>query len=421
VIFPLNEGQIIDFAADKTHLLLIEEGQPDLMESEIRALLHKHKSPVDFHAHDLVPKYGELIPEKLGPALAKFLMLALPELGDRPGVAVQGLLNRKRQAVGMFPTPVPPRFPTFCTGCPERPVFSQMKINEYVTGVKDWHAGDVGCYGMAGFIPFQMSDSNIGMGAGLAAASAVTAMSEQRNMSIVGDGTLWHSAFNTSAANAIYNKQDATYVVLDNKWTAMTGAHENPNVGKLMTGEVVGTEMSIAKTFQAMGVKEIETANPYDFRDFQAKLKKIRRDSKLPQVRVLISDAECMLQKQRRVKPEREKAIRAGEQVEIDRLGVDDEVCVGDHACMRFNGCPSLTLKEGPNSLRTAPVAAIDSNCVGCGVCGEITTAAQLCPSFFKVTKIENPGWLTQIKTGITRLLVGNAAKNNTGRTKEAA
>ena len=271
---------------------------------------------------------------------------------------------------------------------------------------------------MAGFIPFQMSDSNVGMGAGLAAASAVSAMSEQRNMSIVGDGTLWHSAFNTSAANAIYNRQDATYVVLDNKWTAMTGAHENPNVGKLMTGEAVGTEMSISKTFQAMGVKKIETANPYDFRDFQAKLKKIRLDAKLPQVRVLISDAECMLQKQRRVKPEREKAIKAGQQVEIDRLGVDEEVCVGDHACMRFNGCPSLTLKEGPNSLRTAPIAAIDTTCVGCGVCGEITTAAQLCPSFFKVTKIENPGWLEKIKASVTRLLVSGADQSAT-RTKE--
>ena len=419
VIFPLSDEQITGFVDGKTHVLLVEEGQPDLMESHIRSLLHKKDIRLGFHGHDLVPKYGELIPEKLGPALASFLMQAMPELGASPSDAVQALISRKRQAVGMFPAPVPPRFPTFCTGCPERPVFSQMKISEYTTGVKDWHAGDVGCYGMAGFIPFQMSDSNVGMGAGLAAASAVSAMSEQRNMSIVGDGTLWHSAFNTSAANAIYNRQDATYVVLDNKWTAMTGAHENPNVGKLMTGEAVGTEMSISKTFQAMGVKKIETANPYDFRDFQAKLKKIRLDAKLPQVRVLISDAECMLQKQRRVKPEREKAIKAGQQVEIDRLGVDEEVCVGDHACMRFNGCPSLTLKEGPNSLRTAPVAAIDTTCVGCGVCGEITTAAQLCPSFFKVTKVENPGWLGKIKAGVTRLLVSGADQSAT-RTKEA-
>jgi indolepyruvate ferredoxin oxidoreductase alpha subunit len=200
-------------------------------------------------------------------------------------------------AKSLFPVKVTPRPPTFCTGCPERPVFSQMKINEMLTGKADWHAGDVGCYGMAGFQPFLMSDSNIGMGAGLAAGAGITALSKQKNVSVVGDGTLWHSAFNASAANAIYNKQDSTYIVLDNKWTAMTGAHENPNAGKLMNGENMNTNMSIKDTFFAMGVKKLEKANPYDFKEFQRKLKKIQRDSKIPQVRVLISEAECQLQK----------------------------------------------------------------------------------------------------------------------------
>jgi indolepyruvate ferredoxin oxidoreductase alpha subunit len=285
-------------------------------------------------------------------------------------------------------------------------VFAQMKIAEYNTGKQDWHAGDVGCYGMAGFAPFFMADSNIGMGGGLAAATAVSALSEQPNVSVVGDGTLWHSAFNTSAANAVYNNQEATYIVLDNKWTAMTGAHENPNVGRLMTGEPVNARMSIEATFRAFGVEELERANPYDFREFQAKLAKIRRDAKLPKLRVLISEAECQLQRQRRVRPERERDIAAGRRVEIDRLGVDEDVCVGDHACMRFNGCPSLTLKESPNTLHTAPVAAIDHSCVGCGVCGEITTAAKLCPSFFKVTRVENPGWMERIRDTASRLLI---------------
>lgn len=406
VIHPLNDDQIAGFVADKTHVLLVEEGQPDLLEMAIRALIQRRGLTVKFFGHDLIPKFGELTPERVAIPLARFIEGALDNLAINPGEKMQALLDRKREAVGLFPTPVPPRIPTFCTGCPERPVFSQMKIKEYNTGVKDWHASDVGCYGMAGYAPFFMSDSNIGMGGGLAAASAVSALSEQHNVSVVGDGTLWHSAFNTSAANAVYNKQEATYIVLDNKWTAMTGAHENPNVGRLMNGEAMNAEMSIARTFKAMGVKDIETANPYDFREFQKQLKKIHRDSKIPKVRVLISDAECMLQKQRRVRPEREKAIKAGERVEIDRLGVDDEVCVGDHACMRFNGCPSLTLKDAPNTLRTAPVAAIDHTCVGCGVCGEITTAAQLCPSFFKVTRIENSTWLEKLREGISRLFV---------------
>jgi indolepyruvate ferredoxin oxidoreductase alpha subunit len=406
VINPLNDDQLEGFLAGKTHALLVEEGQPELLELAVRALIQRRGLQIRFHAHDIIPKFGELTPERLSLPLVEFLRGALPGLPAAAATNVHKLLDRKKQAAGLFPAPVPARIPTFCTGCPERPVFSQMKIKEYNTGKQEWHASDVGCYGMAGYAPFFMSDSNMGMGGGLAAASAVTALSDQPNVSVVGDGTLWHSAFNTSAANAVYNKQESTYIVLDNKWTAMTGAHENPNVGKLMTGEPMNAKMSIASTFKAMGVKQIETANPYDFRAFQRKLKKIHSDPKTSQVRVLISEAECQLQRQRRVRPEREQQIQAGRRVEIDRLGVDDEVCVGDHACMRFNGCPSLTLKEAPNTLRTAPVAAIDHTCVGCGVCGEITTAAQLCPSFFKVTRIENPGWIEKLREAISRLFV---------------
>ena len=414
VIHPLNDDQLGSFLAGKSHALLIEEGQPELIELGVRALLQRREMQVRFCAHDVVPKFGELTPERLCLPLLGFLRSALTGLAVEAAANVQRLLDRKKEAMSLFPAPPPARVPTFCTGCPERPVFSQMKIKEYNTGRKEWHAGDVGCYGMAGYAPFFMADSNIGMGGGLAAASAVTALSDQPNVSVVGDGTLWHSAFNTSAANAVYNKQESTYIVLDNKWTAMTGAHENPNVGKLMTGEPMNAKMSIASTFKAMGVKRIETANPYDFGDFQRKVRRIHSEPNVPQVRVLISEGECQLQRQRRIRPERERLIAAGERVEVDRLGVDDEVCVGDHACMRFNGCPSLTLKDAPNTLRTTPVAAIDHTCVGCGVCGEITTAAQLCPSFFKVTRIENPGWVEKLRETVSRLLVRAKALKST-------
>lgn len=405
VINPLSEAQLLEFFAGKDAVLLMEEGQPDLLETQMRALLQRNGSSLNFHGHDIVPGIGELLPERLFAPLATFLDRHLGE-GLGGGRLAEQFQVRMEEGQRLFSKPVPPRVPTFCTGCPERPVFSQMKIKETLTGEVDWHAGDVGCYGMAGFKPFELADSNIGMGAGLAAASGITAMSRQRNVSTVGDGTLWHSAFNASAANAIYNKQDATYIVLDNKWTAMTGAHENPNVGKLMSGEPMNTEMSIADTFKAMGVKHIERANPYDFKDFQKKLERIRRDAKIPQVRVMISEAECQLQRQRRVKVERQRDLEDGKRVEIERFGVDEEVCVGDHACIRFNGCPSLTLKPSPNPLRTAPAAYVDNTCVGCGVCGEVSHAAKLCPSFIRVTRVENPSLGERIKGWIRRKLV---------------
>lgn len=389
VVYPLCDEQIIDFIKDKREVLLVEEGQPDLMEQQIRALLHQRGIATPFHGHDLIPGVGELVPGRVLPAVAQFMARLLPDRAEAIRATADGYMERQKLAATLFPKPVTPRPPTFCTGCPERPVFSMMKINEMLTGQKDWHATDVGCYGMAGLAPFHMADSNMGMGGGLAAATALSAISEQKNVSVVGDGTLWHSALNTCVVNGLYNKQDATYLVLDNKWTAMTGAHENPNSGPQLTGQASGGVFNIERTFKGLGVKHVEKANPYNFRDFQQKLKKIQADPE-PQLRVLISEAECQLQRQRTVKPMRAKAIAEGKRTEVERLGVDEEVCVGDHSCMRVNGCPSLTLEESPNTLKTAPVAAIDTTCVGCGVCGEIAHAAQLCPSFHKVTVVRN-------------------------------
>ena len=64
------------------------------------------------------------------------------------------------------------------------------------------------------------------------------------------------------------------------------------------------------------------------------------------------------------------------------RFWVDPEVCTGDHSCIRLSGCPSLTIKPNEDPLRTDPVAHVNNDCVGCGLCGEVAHAAQLCPSF---------------------------------------
>jgi indolepyruvate ferredoxin oxidoreductase, alpha subunit len=74
-----------------------------------------------------------------------------------------------------------------------------------------------------------------------------------------------------------------------------------------------------------------------------------------------------------------------------ERFGVDPDTCTGDHSCIRLSGCPSLTVKENPDPLRSDPVAHVDNSCVGCGVCGEVADAAVLCPSFYRAELLYNP------------------------------
>ena len=82
--------------------------------------------------------------------------------------------------------------------------------------------------------------------------------------------------------------------------------------------------------------------------------------------------------------------LKAGERVVRTKFGVDDEICTGDHSCIRLSGCPSLTVKPSPDPLRTDPVASVIESCVGCGLCGEVAHAAVLCPSFYRAELIQN-------------------------------
>ena len=113
-----------------------------------------------------------------------------------------------------------------------------------------------------------------------------------------------------------------------------------------------------------------------------------------PGPKVIVASSECMLNRQRREKPLAQKAIKEGRRVEAPRFGVDEDVCTGDHACIRLSGCPSLGLKRLDDPLRDDPVASIDVSCVGCGNCGEVADAAILCPSFYRADVVHNAGKL---------------------------
>jgi len=123
--------------------------------------------------------------------------------------------------------------------------------------------------------------------------------------------------------------------------------------------------------------------------------------------KIIIASSECMLNKQRRERPLQAKAVRDGKRVITQRFGVDEDVCTGDHACIRLSGCPSLSVKYLDDPLRDDPVAAIDNSCVGCGNCGEVSEAAILCPSFYRDDIIHNPTGFDQFMAKLRAGIIG--------------
>ena len=104
-------------------------------------------------------------------------------------------------------------------------------------------------------------------------------------------------------------------------------------------------------------------------------------------LKVSIAEGECQLARQRRIRPWIAGLLKRGKRVVRVKYGVDEDVCNGDHACIRLSGCPTLTLKDNPDPLKVDPVAPVIDGCVGCGRCGGHAHAAPPAPSLSRAER----------------------------------
>lgn len=381
VTHPLVPEQIAGFCAGKRGVLVVEEGAPDYLEQAIGQILRKADLNTRLHGKDLLPMAGEYTPPVIAAGLAGFL--------DRYGRRMVALTfgqddaQAARAAIG---APLPARPPTFCTGCPERPVFSAMKLLKQETGPVHV-AADIGCHAFATFAPFNQGNTILGYGMSLASAAAVAGTNQKRPVAVMGDGGFWHNGLSTGVAGAVFNKDDAVLVVMDNGYSSATGLQDIPS-SKETGGR--GKGLAIEGAIKGVGASWVRTVHTYDVRGVMRTLKEALTDP-VKGLKVIVARGECMLARQKKLRPAQAKAIAAGERVVQSRFGIDPEVCTGDHSCIRLNGCPSLTVKPSGDPLKDDPVAHVNNDCVGCGLCGEVAHAAQLCPSFYRLDVIRNP------------------------------
>ncbi len=386
VTHPLVPAQITDFARGKKAVLIVEEGSPEYIELAVGKMLRQADLHTKVHGKDMLPMAGEYTATVIGDGLAKFLA--------EYQHSAQGLTDwiaavaDNRAALDATETaPLPPRPPTFCTGCPERPVFSAMKILREEMGPVHVSV-DIGCHALATFAPFNQGHSILGYGMSLAANSAVSPTQEQRPFTVMGDGGFWHNGLLTGVAGSVFNDDDSVLVVMNNGYSSATGVQDLPSSRPKELGRGKGLDMEEA--LRSMGVSWIKRVDNYKVSKVADVLREART-TKEKGLKVILADGECQLARQRRVKPAMAKAVAAGERVVRTRFWVDEETCTGDHSCIRLSGCPSLTIKPNPDPLRTDPVAHVNNDCVGCGLCGEVSHAAQLCPSFARIDITQNP------------------------------
>ncbi|HWA14148.1 MAG TPA: indolepyruvate ferredoxin oxidoreductase subunit alpha [Burkholderiales bacterium] len=408
VTYPLVPAELARFCASRRAVMVVEEGQPEYIEQEILATLRRLDVQVPVHGKDLLAAAGEYTVELIAGGIDRFAGRYLGEAEVAAGRRwLAGNVRRREQAAKALAGTLPARPPQFCVGCPERPVFAALKLSQADVGATHI-AADIGCHSFATFEPFSFGHSILGYGMSLASRAGVSPMMKRRVLSIMGDGGFWHNGLLTGVQSALFNGDDAVLLIFKNGYTSATGTQElisTPDEDARVAAHdkqqsLVHRNQTIENTLRGLGVQWMRTVHTYHVERMRRTLDEAFT-TPFAGLKVIIAEGECQLERQRRIRPWIAGLLKAGKRVVRVKYGVDEDVCSGDHACIRLSGCPTLTLKDSPDPLRVDPVATVIDGCVGCGLCGENAHAATLCPSFYRAEVIRNPRPLERLVHGL--------------------
>ncbi|WP_326538417.1 indolepyruvate ferredoxin oxidoreductase subunit alpha [Pseudorhodoferax sp.] len=412
VTYPLVPAELSRFASGKQAVLVLEEGYPEYIEKDVMQALRRLDVQTPVHGKDLLPGAGEYTVEALVPALAAWLERYAPDIDTTAARAWLAALAERRADAQRTLGALPARPPGFCVGCPERPVFAALKLAQQEVGPVHV-AADIGCHALATFEPFSSGHSILGYGMSLASRAGVSPMMQRRSIAVMGDGGFWHNGLLTGVQAALFNGDDAVLVIMKNGYTSATGTQDILNTpddearaeaerNAALHQSLAHKNQTIEATLKGMGVQWLRVVHTYEVATMQRTLQEALT-TPFTGLKVVVAEGECQLERQRRVKPWTAGRLKRGERVERVKYGVDEDVCTGDHACIRLSGCPTLTLKDNPDPLRVDPVATVVEGCVGCGLCGANAHAATLCPSFYRAEVVTHPGVGERLLAGMRR------------------
>jgi indolepyruvate ferredoxin oxidoreductase alpha subunit len=320
--YPVPQKLIQTFAAEVKNLFVVEELGP-FIEEQIKVM------GLPVKGKELFPSFGELSPALIASKI--------------------GNISREIAAYDN-PEPLPARPPMLCPGCPHRGIFytlKRLKVNVM---------GDIGCYTLGALPPLEAMDSCLCMGASIGTALGMEmADSENREktVAVIGDSTFFHSGI-TPLIDVIYNKGNATVIILDNSTTAMTGHQEHPGTGKTLQGKETSA-VDLEMLVRALGIKRVFVIDPLDLEQSKNVLK---TELTVHEPSVIIARKVCVLKQKEKGTP----------------FSVVSELCTGCKSCLR-PGCPAMSLYEAESDgeQENKVKVQIDPNlCSGCGLCSQL-------------------------------------------------
>lgn len=330
---PFPKPLVADMMKTVDKILVIEELDP-VIEENLLLIAAEKKMNLDIYGkHNYyLPKAGEYNYTQIKHAIADFLDIDIPSspIGD------------------MDVPPLPARPPVLCAGCPHRASFYAVKsaVKEVKDLKKAVFTGDIGCYTLGNTQPLDMVDTCLCMGAGLTIAQGIHHIeSEKTYFAFIGDSTFFHTGI-PGVINAVYNKANLNFVILDNKTTAMTGHQPHPGLGKTVMGEE-RPAISIEKMVEACGIPQeaIFVLNPLNLRE---SVETVKKAMEYIGATAIIFRSPCIALSK-----------------EHKSLSINKEKCLICKKCINEIGCPALYIEDGR-------LIIADDLCTGCGLCNQI-------------------------------------------------
>jgi indolepyruvate ferredoxin oxidoreductase, alpha subunit len=273
--YPLPKDKIIKFIKPIKKVLIVEE-LDGYVEKELMVIAKDSNCKLEIFGKNVLPIIGELNAEKVAVALSKI---------------VGGKI--KFNEFKIKPLDLPERTARLCEGCPYWNVFPVLKR----IAPNAIFGGDIGCNMIASLQPHDLSDYMFAMGAGLGISHGVKKSTNQKVISIMGEGTFFHSGI-APLINVVYNKSNPLVIVLDNRITAMTGHQPNPGMGKNLMGEDA-IELRIEEIAKACGVKHIRVLDQINIKEFEDTVKEFLDKD---EVSLIVAKKVCALLARRQQK-----------------------------------------------------------------------------------------------------------------------
>ena len=299
VAYPVVPNEVTRFCAGKRAVLLVEEGQPNHIEQNLATILRQADLQTALHGKDFLTPAGEYTGAEVLKGTRAFLEHVGRIDAEPKPARVAKVIPLATEALAR--ENVHGRPPGFCTGCPERPIFSAMKLVERELGAHHVSA-DIGCHLFSILPPFHLGNTTMGYGLGAAAASAFNTGTDKRAISVMGDGGFWHNGLTSGIANAVFNRSDNLTIVVDNSYTSATGGQDI--LSSQAANPTRSTGHAIEQAVRGVGVRWVRTLRrTYDVAGMRDALKEaLTTKEKGP--KVLVAQSECQLNRQRRVKPQ---------------------------------------------------------------------------------------------------------------------